>query len=242
MFVKVTNNMNYMKKLLFFLIAIIPLITNAQKKQSVVTLKSGTKIIGVISSIDPTDAVIISIGGVETNIKFDTIQSIEEADNNSRFHIESTSAKEKQGETVKVPIEDPLKNYKGFLLSKGNNVYVYYSNTEGDKNAKYDKEGGMVIRSLIKSDGFWNVVDDMNQAHFTINYCVDTNGRDKANLSISSWRTGKSHLLDSRKTNESVSKNNAVAFDFYMKEIKSLQKKIEKGSISKTLVNDFTIK
>lgn len=225
-----------MKKVLLFLILLFPLISVAQSKKSLVRLKDGTEIKGVIKAIDPTDAVTLVIAGIETKIKMDNVSAIEEVDNDPSINGKPLSVVEK------VVVEDPLKNYKGFLLSRGNNVYVYYSNTDYDNNAKYDKEGGIVIRALLKSDGFWNVVDDMNQAHFTINYCVDTNGHDVATLSISSWRTGKSHLLAIRNTNESVVKNNVIAHDFYLKAIKSLQKKIDKGAISKKYINDFTIK
>ena len=226
-----------MKKLLVLLMLLLPLMANAQDKLSVVKLKNGTQLKGVIKSIDPTDAVVMDIAGVETTLKFDSVLSIEALDINNQ--IPETN---KQFYVEKIPVEDPLKDYKGFLLGKGNNVYIHHSNSDENPNAKYDKEGAIVLRALLKKDGFWNVVDNMFDAHFVISYGVVTTKSDKANLSISSWRINKVHILDSRGTNESVLKNNIVAQDFYNGPIKSLQKKIEKGKLSKKLIEDFTIK
>ena len=226
-----------MKKLLILLMLLLPLMANAQDKVSVVKLKNGTQLKGVIKSIDPTDAVVMDIAGVETSLKFDSVLSIEALDINSQ-----TPDTNKQFYVEKIPVEDPLKDYKGFLLGKGNNVYIHHSNSDENPNAKYDKEGAIVLRALLKKDGFWNVVDNMFDAHFVISYGVVTTKSDKANLSISSWRINKVHILDSRGTNESVLKNNIVAQDFYHGPIKSLQKKIEKGKLSKKLIEDFTIK
>ena len=226
-----------MKKLLVLLMLLLPLMANAQDKLSVVKLKNGTQLKGVIKSIDPTDAVVMDIAGVETTLKFDSVLSIEALDINNQ--IPETN---KQFYVEKIPVEDPLKDYKGFLLGKGNNVYIHHSNSDENPNAKYDKEGAIVLRALLKKDGFWNVVDNMFDAHFVISYGVVTTKSDKANLSISSWRINKVHILDSRGTNESVLKNNVVAQDFYNGPIKSLQKKIEKGKLSKKLIEDFTIK
>lgn len=226
-----------MKKLLVLLMLLLPLMANAQDKVSVVKLKNGTQLKGVIKSIDPTDAVVMDIAGVETTLKFDSVLSIEALDINNQ-----TPETNKQFYVEKIPVEDPLKDYKGFLLGKGNNVYIHHSNSDENPNAKYDKEGAIVLRALLKKDGFWNVVDNMFDAHFVISYGVVTTKSDKANLSISSWRINKVHILDSRGTNESVLKNNIVAQDFYNGPIKSLQKKIEKGKLSKKLIEDFTIK
>lgn len=225
-----------MKKLLLLLMLLLPMTANAQDKISVVKLKNGTQLKGVIKSIDPTDAVIMDIAGVETSLKFDSVLSIEALDGNNQ-----TTEPKKQFYVEKVPVEDPLKDYKGFLLEKGNSVFIHHSNSDEDKDAKYDQEGAMVLRALLKKDGFWNVVDNMYDAHFVISYSVITTESDKAHLSISSWRINKVHILDSRGTNESVLKNNIVAQEFYNGPIRSLQKKIEKGKLSKKIIEEFTI-
>jgi small nuclear ribonucleoprotein (snRNP)-like protein len=57
---------------------LIPLMVNGQSKQSIVKLKNGTELKGVIKSLDPMDAIVLSIGGVETTIKMENVLRIEE--------------------------------------------------------------------------------------------------------------------------------------------------------------------
>lgn len=225
-----------MRKLLLLFTLFISLTVSAQEKQSIVKLKNGTILKGIIKSIDPTDAVVICIAGVETSLKFDSISSIEEIESNT------SSIPKVKVEKVKVRVDDPLKGFKGFLLAKGNNVYVYYSNSDGNEYVRYDRDAANVIKNNLKADGFWNVVDNMNEAHFTINYCVNTSGRDKSILTVSSWRTGKVQHLKGAVSNESVSSNIIIAQHFYEDAIKPLQKKIEMNKLPKKWVEDFTIK
>ena len=62
-----------MKKLLFMLIYLLPIVASAQSGQSVVTLKNGTELKGTIKAIDPTDALTIVIAGVEAKIKMSDV-------------------------------------------------------------------------------------------------------------------------------------------------------------------------
>ena len=229
-----------MKKLLLLVFALLPFVVNGQEKQSIVKLKNGTELKGVIKSIDPTDAVVMDIAGVRTSLKFDSVLSIEELDTTYKPQVNNDS---NQKVTIQeVVAGDPLKDFKGFLLAKGNNVYVYYGKSEESSYKRYDEAGARVIKEKLKSDGFWNVVDNMNQAHFTINYCIDTHHWDKAILTISSWRTGKIHNLAGKGTNETIKVNMDVAEKFYNKAIRSLQKNIENRKLSKKIVEDFTVK
>lgn len=231
-----------MKKLLVFILILLPLLTNAQNKRSLLKLKDGTEIKGIIKAIDPTDAVTIAIGGIDTKIKMSTIASIEDLDDIPTIQKEPNPIKEKQVERQMVVVEDPLKDFKGFLLAKGNNVYVYYGHTDGKENVSYDKEGAKVLEDMLKSDGFWNVVNNMNEAHFTINYSVVTSYWDKAILTVSSWRTGKVQHLMGTGTSESIEDNRAAAIRLYDKAIKPLQKNIYMRKLPKKWIDDFTIK
>ena len=68
-----------MKKIvLLLLLMCTSLLCNAQEKMSVVTLKSGTELKGVIKTIDPLDALTIVIAGVETTIKMTDVAKVEE--------------------------------------------------------------------------------------------------------------------------------------------------------------------
>lgn len=231
-----------MKKIILLILLMLPILSDAQGKQSIVKLKNGTVLKGNIKTIDPMDAVTIEIAGVETKIKMDAISSIEESQETDMEVARNDSKKRKQVELQLVEADDPLKDYRGFLLAKGNNVYVCYGNSDKDSWSDYDKEAARVIITLLKRDGFWNVVDNMNEAHFTINYFVDTRWSDKAFFSLSSWRTGKSFLLTVKNSNESASENSLIAMKCYEKYIRPLQKKIELRKLSKRLVEDFTVK
>ena len=129
-----------MKKIILLILLMLPLLSNAQGKQSIVKLKNGTVLKGNIKTIDPMDAVTIEIAGVETKIKMDDISSIEEAGETVREVTRKDSKREKQIELQMVEVEDPLKDYKGFLLSEGNNVYVCCGNSDKDKWSDYDRE------------------------------------------------------------------------------------------------------
>lgn len=67
-----------MKKLLILLISLLPILTNAQDKRSVVTLKNGTVLKGVIRSIVPTEEIVLEIAGVESKIKMSDVATVEE--------------------------------------------------------------------------------------------------------------------------------------------------------------------
>jgi hypothetical protein len=64
----------------------------------------------------------------------------------------------------------------------------------------------------------------------------------KGILSISSWRSGKARSLGYKDTSESVEDNSERARKYYKHIIRPLQKKIEKGHLSKSWIEDFTVK
>ena len=70
-----------------------------------------------------------------------------------------------------------LTDYHGFLLDKGNCVYVTY-------NSKVDYEVAAVeaIKQAIEENGLWKVVDKPSQAHFVLQFLVTLTGRDFARL------------------------------------------------------------
>lgn len=76
-----------MKKLIILILLLTPFLLNAQEKLSVVKLKSGTEITGVIKSINPTEALTIVIAGVETEIKMADVAKIDVLDNSTNTTI-----------------------------------------------------------------------------------------------------------------------------------------------------------
>ena len=132
-------------------------------------------------------------------------------------------------------IVDPS-NYKGFLLDKGNNVYV----TSGEPD--YEIAGAQELIKQINIDGFWIPVNHLNQAHFVIEYHVNLEGRDKGYIKI---HDPLNKLVCSntwpKSSSESVSENREVARGIYLNALLPLQSKIEKGEIP-TYLEMFKIK
>lgn len=120
-------------------------------------------------------------------------------------------------------------NYSGFLLEKGNNVFL-----SGD-DTNYEQAGVQELIKQIMIDDFWNVVDDIKQAHFVIKYVVNLEGRDKAYLLISTPNGDVEKELDSHGTSESSRENHEIARSMYLKSIMPLYKQIESQKYPKDL-------
>ena len=202
-------------------------VMEAQESLVVVNLKNGTVIKGTLIRIDPVKEVTLKLSGIETTIPMSEITSIDA--------VSDKPSKDTVVNVEEVAGYDPLANYKGFLLAKGNNVYVYCEGKD------YEKAGAEALRKLLKNDGFWNVVDRMQEAHFTINYLVSLRGRDQGYISVSSWRVQQSELIYGESTNETPSPNINIATKGYNKVITSLQKKIEKGEVPQIIKKKFTV-
>lgn len=123
-------------------------------------------------------------------------------------------------------------NYKGFLLDKNCNVFI----TSDDHS--YEQAGAQELIKQVMIDGFWNVVEDINQAHFVLKYYVNLEGRDKAYI-IAMTPKGDSQLeLVCLGSSESVSENREVARDMYLAHIMPLYKRIETKKYPKSF-NEF---
>lgn len=76
-------------------------------------------------------------------------------------------------------------NFHGLLIAEGNCVYVP---TDGPTN--YERAGQLSLKRALRSADFWKVVDDINQAHFVMQYGVCLKGMDEAYIymrSVSSY-------------------------------------------------------
>lgn len=226
-----------MKKLLLLLMLLLPIMANAQDKISVVKLKNGTELKGIIKSINPSDVLIIDVSGIDYSIKMSDvtyIEAIEIAQDKNPTETETKKVIERQ----MVIRQDKLRNYKGFLLEKGNNVYVW-----GENNL-CGETGAEELKRLLKNDGFWNVVDNLQDAHFSINYCIKFKKRDQVVLTISSWRNGEAEILRifSENNMEIPAKHVTIARDLYKDHIFPFEEKIRMGDISTKFWKKFTIK
>ena len=123
-------------------------------------------------------------------------------------------------------------NYKGFLLDKNCNVFI----TSDDHH--YELAGAQELIKQVMIDGFWNVVDDINQAHFVLKYLVNLEGRDKAYLVVMTPKGDSQLELAHTGSSESASENREVAKNLYMTNIIPLYKRIETKKYPKSL-NEF---
>ena len=132
-----------MKKVLLILVAMYSMLASAQSGQSAVKLKDGTILKGIVKHIDPTDALTIEIAGMETQIKMSDIAEVEALREEQSQVIDPQQTEETPQLTVpkRGPKPgDPLNGYKGFLLAKGNNVYVY--SEDGGQGSRGDRHLG----------------------------------------------------------------------------------------------------
>ena len=108
-----------MKKLLILMIALLPIVAYAQEKQSVVTLKNGTELKGVIKAIDPTDALTIVIAGIETKIKMADVAKVEEIANSSVSSDTNEFPKSVLRKGEKIVVTDKADYPESFVLNIG---------------------------------------------------------------------------------------------------------------------------
>lgn len=234
-----------MRKILLLLIAFLPIIVNAQTEKSDLTLNNGTQdnqvkvmmrngavIMGNLKEFDPLDHITLIIAGVESKIPMSEVAYVDQKGSTD------TNIANSENTIVNPKINHSAKDYKGFLMEKGNNVYVFCDND------KYGKKGADRLRSLLIQDGFWNVVDRMENAHFTINYGVTLRRGDKLLLSVSSWRTNELvYLAILRKLGVEDDDNHEryYAQELYDDYIVPFQKKIVNGKLAKSIVKKFTV-
>ena len=87
------------------------------------------------------------------------------------FNTEDVAEVKENNASAAMPAVD-ISQYHGFLLTKGNAVYVEAGATE------YERAGGNRLRELLAKDGFWQVAASEEQAHFIIKYIVHLEGQD----------------------------------------------------------------
>jgi len=217
------------KGLLLAALLFLPMSLLGQSKRVKVAMRSGTELVGELKEFDALDHITLIIAGSESVIPMSEVAYVDQVS------ASETTTRERVIVPEKVQTSDALAGYKGFLLAKGNSVYVYSG------SSKTEVAAAEVLKEYLKKDGFWKVVDDMHQAHFSINYLVNLRDSEKATLSVSSWRTNSAEVLRSSKASESALENEEFVKDLYFKGVVPLEKKIEFGSLSVKLRDYFTI-
>lgn len=133
-----------MKKLLFAIFILMSSMAYGQSKMSVVKLKNGTELKGVIKSIDPTDSMVLSIGGIETTIKMENVQSVEEVSNTS----EAQPIERNEKDSKKMLVVTDNSDYpESFKLKIGDNYIKMILVRGGNMNMGYDGPGSLSMKS-----------------------------------------------------------------------------------------------
>ena len=127
-----------MKKLLvLFAMIVLPMVASAQNNLSVVTLKNGTELKGVIKSIDPTDALVLVISGVETTIKMADVAKVEAAGETTP-NVASLTDMSKRLDDEKLIVTDKADYPESFELTVGKEKINMILVRGGDMNMGYD--------------------------------------------------------------------------------------------------------
>lgn len=133
-----------------------------------------------------TDASILKISNSEILIiKF---QDGTRVDPNAKEIVDNTTLATKTENTATMFPNIDLDNYHGFLLAKGNCVYLTTTN-----DTEYERAFIEGAKDVIKHYGYWTVVDSPEQAHFILQYDVQTKGVDMGYLYA---RTRNNYLAD----------------------------------------------
>lgn len=134
-----------MKKLIILLITLLPLLANAQEKMSVVTLKSGTELKGVIKAIDPLDALTIVIAGVETTIKMADVARVEEITEQS--FAANLPQRVQLSPNEKLVVTDMAEYPDSFTLKVFDTEMTMILVRGGDMNMGFDGDNSMDMKS-----------------------------------------------------------------------------------------------
>lgn len=166
-----------MKKIITIsLLILLSIIANAQDKISVVTLKNGTVMKGVIKSIDPNDALTIVLAGIETSIKMDNVAKIEEDRN-----ITSETPLPKIQNEEELASEDTSDTQESFIALSNGKRYCFNILSKSNKtveithkkNVKYT-DTHYVIPSTVDYGGETYTVVKIGEEAFNDNKKIET--------------------------------------------------------------------
>lgn len=122
-----------------------------------------------------------------------------------------------------------LSSYKGNLLKKGNKVCILPATTKN-----YDMAGAYELLKQVTIDEHWTIANTPEEAHFILEYKVNLEGRDQAELIIKD-NFGHSVSAGKCSAGESTSDNKEAAKSLYIKSVLPIIKQMEKGKTPKTI-------
>jgi len=129
--------------IILLLVMLLPLAALGQGKIALVKLKNGTEIKGIIKSIDPMDAMVIEIAGVEATIKMDNVQMIEEMSMASQ----DSNSSEQELYNEKLIVTDFEEYPDSIDLAIGNQIIRMILVRGGDYMMGFDGRHSMAMKS-----------------------------------------------------------------------------------------------
>lgn len=148
------------KFLVVLLVILFPVSLYAQYNISLVKLKSGAELKGKIKYINPTDAMVIEIAGVDTNIKMADVESVEEINSPSSNPASSGNTSKEN----KVMVTDNADYSETFDLKIGEEIIRMRLVRGGEVTMGYDGPGSIFmdtepihkanVTSFYMSEGF----------------------------------------------------------------------------------------
>ena len=145
----------------------------------------------------------------------------------------------KAGNAVEETVSTAGTGFKGFLLESGNNVYL--DCISDPMSVDYNEAALDVLKRQMRRDGFWNIVERPEDAHFSIVCLAILQGKTNVAIAINSRLTGKNEVLGEMKGPEDVDEYRKIVWELYNKFIIPLHKKIEKGEAPHKLKKNFTL-
>lgn len=253
-----------MRKPIIMLMMACCLAANAKTKHVKVATMKGTVYVGVLKEFKVFEQVIVTVEGKDVVIPYKDMAYIDEImpdisepvkvepepvkveSKPVNFEAIDTEKEDVVAPAVKTGVElsaasesSKLKDYKGLVLEKSNSVYL--DCISDPKDDAYNEAAHDVLKRQLRRDGFWKVVDNPSEAHFSIVCLVSLETKGKASVAICSLLTDKNEWLGAEKGAGDVNEYRKIVWELYNKYILSLQKKIESNKIPKQTKKDFTV-
>ena len=141
-----------MKQFFVLLFCLIPFMANgqSQSKSSIVKLKNGTELKGIIKSIDPMNAMVLFVGGVETTIQMTDVLRVEEDTQPSASETDENKTSNSISDDLlnqKLVVTDFADYPESIYFQIGPELIKMILVRGGDMNMGYDGKGSLSMNS-----------------------------------------------------------------------------------------------
>ena len=141
-----------MKQFFVLLFCLIAFMANgqSQSKSSIVKLKNGTELKGVVKSIDPMNAMVLFVGGVETTIQMTDVLRVEEDTQPSASETDENKTSNSISDDLlnqKLVVTDFADYPESIYFQIGPELIKMILVRGGDMNMGYDGKGSLSMNS-----------------------------------------------------------------------------------------------